>query len=202
MTAGAVRQVLDLALARPARLAGARLVCVDGPAGSGKTSFAAGLDREATSRGLRVAVVHMDDVYEGWGGLAQAGARVHDQIVRPLAQEVPGSYQRYDWHQGRWGGSVTVPVADLLVLEGVGSADPAYQEHLTLLVWVWAPVDLRLARGLARDGDEVAEHWRRWMRDEELLHARDRTRARADVEVDGRSGALSRGPAADAGDRR
>ena len=93
-----------------------------------------------------------------------------------------------------------MPVAatDLLVVEGVGSGDPAYDDLIAVLVWVWAPQPLRLRRGMERDGVAMMPHWQQWMVDEERLHARDRTAERADVVVDGRTGEVSRGSGADA----
>jgi uridine kinase len=189
---------LDLALAGPPRLGRSRLVCVDGPAGSGKTTFAGRLVDEARGRGLTVELVHMDDVFEGWDGLPAAGRLVCEQVVRPLAQGLPGSYAAYDWEREQFGAEVTVPPSELLVIEGVGSGDPSCAEHTSVLVWVWAPAELRLARGLARDGAGLEARWRQWMVDEEQLHRRDRTAERADVVVDGRSGRLSPGPVAGA----
>ena len=52
------------------------------------------------------------------------------------------------------------------------------------MIYVEAPDDLRLARGLARDGEEARAHWLGWMADELRLAERDRTRERADVVVD------------------
>lgn len=187
-------EVLDLALARPAGLGHTRLVCVDGPSGSGKTTLAERLVRESWHRGLTSAVVHMDDVYDGWDGLADVGPRVREQVVRPLAEGRPAAYSRYDWHKGRFTGSVQVAAVDVLVLEGVGSADPLYADRTSLVVWVWAPEELRLSRGIARDGAELEGHLRRWMLDEQRLHEKHRTAERADVVVDGRTGRLSRGP--------
>ena len=45
---------------------------------------------------------------------------------------------------------------------------------------------MRLARGMARDGDLAgkAELWERWMREEAAFFAADGARARADVIVD------------------
>ena len=191
----AVATALDLALARPARLGRTRLVCVDGPAGSGKTTFAEHLRAEASARGLTSAVVHMDDVYDGWEGLEDAGRRVQEQILGPLAEERAAAYSRYDWHQGRFGDTVAVPVVDILVLEGVGSADPLHDDRIGLVVWVWAPAELRLSRGIARDGVALEGRLRQWMLDERRLHDRHGTRERADLVVDGRSGSLSREPA-------
>ncbi|HEY3530355.1 MAG TPA: 4-amino-4-deoxy-L-arabinose transferase [Nocardioides sp.] len=178
-------QVLTLARSRPPTLGGARLVCVDGPAGSGKTTLAAEL---ATLAG-GAAVVHMDDLYEGWGGLG----RVEDQLqtlLRPLAEGFSGSYRRWDWPGNAWAETVLVPPAPLLVLEGVGSGSTAHADLTTVLAWVEVPFELRMARGLERDGDAAADHWRQWARDERDLFTRERTRERADVVLDGRVGSL------------
>lgn len=168
-----------------------RLVCVDGPAGSGKTTLAAGLADEAARRGLTVSMVHMDDVYEGWDGLADAGRRVREQIVGPLTTGTAAAYERYDWHEGLFVAPVAVEATDLLLVEGVGSGDLGYADLIGLLVWVEAPAAVRLSRGLARDGSRMEGQWRRWMVDEQRLHARDRTGQRADVTVDGVTGELS-----------
>lgn len=194
----AAADALELALARPPRLGRTRLVCVDGPAGSGKTTFADALVAAAEQRAMTTALVHMDDLYAGWGGLADAGRRVHDQVVAPLAAGSPAAYERYDWHEERFTDHVLVPAVELLVIEGVGSGDPAYAERVSVLVWVWAAAELRLERGLHRDGAAAEPHWRRWMADEELLHQKDRTAQRADIVVDGRSGAVSPGRSAGA----
>ena len=181
----------DLVRRAQPRLGRTRLVCVDGPAGSGKTTVADLLVAELTRRGTSVALVHMDDVFEGWGGLADAGRRVRTQIVEPLAAGHAGAYSRYDWHQDRFAEQVEVPVVDLLVVEGVGSADVGYGQLIGVLVWIWAPEELRLQRGLERDGAAMADRWRQWMLEEQRLHADARTAERADVVVDGRSGDLT-----------
>ncbi len=183
--------VLELAFSRPPRLGGTRLVCVDGPAGSGKTTFADALVTATLEGGLSVSLIHMDDVFCGWSGLADAGRRILDQVVAPLAAGRTAAYERYDWHQERYAELAPVPETDLLVVEGVGSGDPSYAERIGVLVWVWAPAELRLERGLERDGSAMAPHWHQWMVDEERLHARDRTAERADVQVDGRSREVS-----------
>jgi len=50
---------------------------------------------------------------------------------------------------------------------------------------VEAPDDLRLARGLQRDGAEAREHWLAWMHDESRHFATEQTSQRADIRVDG-----------------
>lgn len=182
--------VLALALDRPARLGSSsvpvRLVCVDGPAGSGKTTLAAAVAAAAAARHVPARVVHMDDLYAGWGGLADAPATVARDLVGPLREGRPGGYRRYDWVEGRFAEWVEVPPVDLLLLEGVASGATAYADAATLMVFVDAPADVRLDRGLARDGEQMRPRWEAWRRDEERHFTRDRTRERADVHLTSR----------------
>jgi DNA-3-methyladenine glycosylase len=164
------------------RLGPVRLVCVDGPAGSGKTTLAAAL---AERLGEGCAVVHMDDLYEGWSGLGGVWDRVEQQVLAPLAGGRPGRYRRYDWVAGTFAEWVDVPVPRVLVLEGCGSAPRAVDDRAVLRLFVEAPREQRLARGLARDGEDMRDHWLAWMVAEDAEHAREDTRARADVVVDG-----------------
>lgn len=185
-----VRAVLALVFERRATLGRTRLVCVDGPAGSGKTTFANALVQAAGEDGVSAAVVHMDDVYEGWSGLREGGPRVHRQIVEPLAAGRSGAYRRYDWILDRYAEELLVPPTDLLVVEGVGSGHLGFADAITLLVWVEAPRELRLRRGLDRDGEAMLPHWLAWTTEEDVLHEQERTRERADVHLDGVAGTL------------
>lgn len=185
MDAGAALTLGALAadlLAAPPRLGGTRLVCVDGPAGSGKTTFAG---RLAAELGTAAEVVHMDDLYAGWT-LTGAVARLEAGVLRPLADGHPGAYHRYDWAAGCFDPRpVPVAAAPVLVVEGCGSSPRRLGPWTTLRVWVEAPDGLRLARGLARDGAAMAPHWHRWLRTEAAEFAAEGTRARADLLVDG-----------------
>ena len=169
--------VVQHALSRPPTLGAGRLVCIDGPAGSGKTTLA-----DTVARRTAAQVVHMDDLYGGWDGLFQVAGQVQ-RLLRPLAHGLPGPWQRYDWHAGRFAEWHQVRPGGLLVLEGVGSGRTPWAALTTTLVYVETARSLRLRRGLDRDGDEQAEHWRRFMVQEELLLSRERTRARAELVV-------------------
>jgi hypothetical protein len=80
---------------------------------------------------------------------------------------------------------VAVPPGPLLVLEGVGSGSRAHADLTTVLAWVEVAPDLRLRRGLARDGLAMADRWRQWAVDEQQLFLREGTADRADLLVDG-----------------
>jgi len=181
----AVTWVAGQVLARPPRLGRVRLVCVDGPAGSGKTSFAGRLADRLDSEAIRVGVVHLDDLYEGWSGLeGTLWPRLVAQVLEPLRRGRPGRYKRYDWVAGAFADWVDVPVPDVLVLEGCGAARRASEPDAVLSVWVEAPAELRLARGLERDGEAMRDEWIAWSASEAAHFDRERTRARADVRLD------------------
>ncbi len=171
--------IVDLATARPPTLGAGRLVCVDGPAGSGKTT----LGRRIAER-TGAQLIHADDLMDGWRGLDAVGRQLAT-VCEALAAGRPGSYRHYDWEQHRYDQTVAVPPAPWLVVEGVGTGAPATAAYCTVLVWVEVDEDVRLTRGVARDGVEMEPHWRQFMLDEQALFARDRTRDRADVVVDG-----------------
>lgn len=174
------RLVLSLASARPATLGSTRLISIDGPAGSGKTTLAARIaELEPTAH-----VVHMDELYDGWTGLGSVSRQL-STLVRPLALGKPGFYRRYDWLKGAFAESVDVDPPPVLVLEGVGSGSAELATMITVLVWVSAPRALRRQRGLSRDGEAIAPQWDGWMRQEDAHFAGQRTAERADVLVDG-----------------
>lgn len=174
-----VSRVTALLSEAPARLGPVRLVCIDGPAGSGKTSLAG-----RVADVLHAQTVHMDDLYEGWSGLAGAWPRLRDWVLAPLAGGGPGRYRRYDWFAGEYAEWHDVPVADYLVVEGCGCAPRAVDDWASLVVWVEAPRELRIARGVERDGEGVRENWVTWMAQEDAVFAAEQTRDRAHLRVD------------------
>jgi uridine kinase len=167
--------------ASPARLGAVRLVCIDGPAGSGKTTLAG---RLATALGDAATLVHLEDLYAGWS-MTGAVARLGAGVLRPLADGRAGAYHRYDWVAERFDSQPTpVPVRPVLLVEGCGSSPRRLDPWTALRIWVEAPAELRVARGLARDGHELAPQWRRWQTTETAEFAREDTRTRADLRLD------------------
>lgn len=189
--------------AAPPRLGAVRLVAVDGPAGSGKSTFAraladevgrprashaaadgpAGPDGLAGGRAAKVRTVHLDDMYEGWTGLEGVWGRLVEGVLEPLAGGRPGRFRRYDWDRGAWDGWVDLPVPEVLVVEGCGAARRGVDGLAVLRVWVEADARERLARGLARDGVALREQWLAWQADEAAHFDAERTRERADVRL-------------------
>jgi hypothetical protein len=186
---GRIERYADLAAAimsaRP-RLGAVRLVSVDGAAGSGKTTFAGRLAGSLRQSGAAVAEIHTDDLLEGWSDIAGFWPRLDQWILAPLRRGEPGRYRRYDWHRERFDDRwEQVPVPDVLLVEGVTSARAAIAPYLSISAVVVARRDLRLHRGIARDGEALRAKWLRWMADEDAHFAADRPQLRADRLVDG-----------------
>jgi hypothetical protein len=181
-------RVVRETLARPATLGHGRLVCVDGPAGSGKSTLGQAIRQAASAVGTS-ELVHLDDLLDGWSGLDRVSDTLRRDVLTPLDEGMPGKYRRYDWHGERFAEEHVVEPVDLLVVEGVSSGASSYSSWITTLVWVEAPADLCLSRGVARDGEELRPQWVRWMAHEAALFMRERTRDRAHVHVDGTGGA-------------
>jgi len=70
-------------------------------------------------------------------------------------------------------------------LEGVTCTRRAAADSLAFRIWVEAPGDLRLDRGMGRDGETHRQRWLDWMAEEQQFFTDDGTRARADLRIDG-----------------
>jgi hypothetical protein len=188
-------RVADAVLAGPARLGRVRVLAVDGPSGSGKSTLAGLVAAELGDRAIPTALVSTDH-FATWDDPVAWWPRLVDGVLRPLAHGRPGRYQRMEWPGGlpRLGEWVAVPVPEVLVIEGVSAARAAVDPVLTYRVWVeLADADQRLARSVARDGENSREHLRRWQEFERGWFAVDRAPDRADLRLVSRAGALSSG---------
>ena len=133
--------------------AGVPVVTIDGYSGSGKSTLAAALARLVSDW----QVLHLDDWYPGWDGLA-AGADIARRIAADLRGGRASSYEAWDWENGTTGATTRVPPAPTII-EGCG----AIEAVADLAVWIADPgEDERRHRALARDGQTYAPHWQRW----------------------------------------
>ena len=132
---------------------GVPVVTIDGYSGSGKSTLAAALARLVNGW----QVLHLDDWYPGWDGLA-AGAQIARRIAADLRGGHASSYEAWDWEADETGATIRVPLAPTII-EGCG----AIEAEADLAIWIADPgEDERRARALARDGQTYAPHWRRW----------------------------------------
>jgi uridine kinase len=156
MSAAIVPIVAAIAHTEP-RVGHVTVVAVDGGAASGKSSLAGAVANALPD----VAVIHTDDLLDGWDGQFAFWPRLRTQVLDPLAAGLPARYQRYDWIAGRFTDWIEVPVPKVLVVEGV-SAIHACAEYLTIGVLLDVPRSERERRWRSRNG-ELQPEWVRWL---------------------------------------
>jgi chloramphenicol 3-O-phosphotransferase len=149
----------------PPRCGPVRVIAIDGGAGAGKTSLAAGL---ASAVG-DAAVLHLDDLLDGWAGQFGYRDRLQAEVLSPLAAGRPGSYRRYDWTAGRFAERVSVPVPRYLLIEGV-SALWGCAPFWSVGVFLDVPRAERERRWAERDGEPQPE-WLTWLDAEDRFFA-------------------------------
>lgn len=164
------------------------IVGIDGRAGSGKTTIAGAVARALDD----CPVVHMDDIYPGWDGLAASIPILVADVLEPIAAGRPARFRRWDWAADAPGAVCEIPAPATLVIEGVGSGARATVPYIDIPVWIDAPALVRKQRALARDGEIFAAHWDRWRDQEELLFTDDPVWQRAAVILDGTATDLPR----------
>ena len=172
-----IAAVLEIINGAQPRCGPTKVVAIDGASGAGKTDLAATLVEQLPGAHL----LHMDDLCPGWDGLARAVADLHDLVLAPLARGERAEYRRWDWEQDRYAKWCSLPATTLLLVEGVGSGAGPGADLESALIWLEADRDLRLRRGIDRDGESFRPHWQRWAAQEEALFMVDGTRSRADL---------------------
>lgn len=170
------------------------LIGIDGCGGSGKSTLANKLKMGCSD----VTIVHMDDFYLPSSQRINAhpeekpiGAdfdweRMLKEVIEPLSQNKEGCYQRYDWEKDKLSEWHTVPIGGIVVIEGVYSLRNELMEKFDYTIWVDCPRDVRLSRGLMRDGEGAREMWvNNWMVSEDLYVEKHKPLEKAHLVVTG-----------------
>ena len=167
------------ALDRIAALGAARafvLVGIGGHGAAGKSTLA---------RSISGAQVVGTD--EFWDGTEFELSRLRVEVIEPLLRGEQAGYRAFSWElQQRLPEPRVVGPEGVVVVEGVCALHAMFREAYDLRIWVDAPRELRLARGIARDGEGARDVWvNRWMPSEDRYVERDDPISAADLIVDG-----------------
>ena len=166
--------VLDLvAAARPDRPF--TFVGIGGRGGAGKSTLA----RQIPG----AQIVGTDEFWDGDGFDLD---RLRAEVFEPLVAGRTARYASWNWAARRAGGERTVSPHGIVVVEGVCALHRMFRDDYDVRAWVEAPYDVRLARGVARDGEAARQTWvERWMPSEDRYVEGGDPIACADVLVDG-----------------
>lgn len=171
------------------------LVAIDGRGGSGKSTLARALARIVP----HATVIEFDDFYRASEerarlrtegdpevGFSFDWRRLEAQVLDPLSRDEPAPYQRYDWPADRLADWHDVLVGGTVIVEGNYSTRSELRARYDVTVWVDAPHDLRIARGLVRGGEDTLDRWlEEWLPEEERYLAAEDPRTGVDLVVDG-----------------
>ena len=107
--------------------------------------------------------------------------------MAPLSRGQDGRYQRYDWNNDCLGDWVAVPAKGTVVVESVYLLRDQLRHYASVSIWVETPRNVRLARGLERDGEAARKRWvNEWMPAEDAYVSAMRPDVAAMLVVDGR----------------
>jgi uridine kinase len=157
-----------------------RVIAIDGPGGAGKSTLA-----RAVAAALDGAQIVATDDFARPDNPIDWWPDVVERVLEPLLVNAVGRYRRFDWPTRSPAEWVQVRPADYVLLEGVSASREAFRSHLALAVWVETPRDVRLRRGLERDGAAARNQWLAWMEQEDAYVAREQPWRRADLIVRG-----------------
>jgi uridine kinase len=159
------------------------LIAVDGPAGSGKTTFANSL----ASHLPQSQVVHLDEIYNGWEDALtdSLAANLKSWIVDPFKNETQIKYPVFNWHSYRYQDEKTIASKTSVILEGVGAGNDQVLRDLDFLIWVEADLSIGFERVRKRDGEAVAQQLIAWREKELEWFSQHQTKAKSQLMVDG-----------------
>ena len=170
------------------------LLGIDGCGGSGKSTLAEKLKEKFAN----VTIVHMDDFYLPSNQIINThptkksiGAdfdwgRLLNDVLEPISHEVEGRYQRYDWEKDALAEWHAVPIGGIVIIEGVYSTRRELKDKYDFTIWVDCPREIRLSRGIERDGDESRDIWENnWMISEDIYVAQHEPDKKADFITQG-----------------
>ena len=159
------------------------LYAIDGPAGAGKTTFAAKLEAELSVDGT-VRVIHMDDLYNGWeNAMSNPLAEILDRISTAHIAGRDFVIKIFNWHTMAFDREERITSTDYLIIEGVGAAQQIVRETGAITYWLDIEPEIGLQRVLDRDGAHLEAQMRQWQVDQDKHFARDETRENCEFKL-------------------
>ena len=164
-----------------------KIVTIDGPAGSGKTTLATELSIALADSSGAMSVIHLDELYEGWDGALDAKLfeRISAWILTPISNGLNPKHLKYDWYQDKFTTWSEVPLTSVVIIEGVGSGHASMRQSVSQAIWVEADEDLLLDRVIQRDGESIRDEMLIWKVREQTYFDSNEVKSAAHIQVIG-----------------
>ena len=181
------KDVGRLLASKPPKVGQVKFIAIDGHGGSGKSTLA-----NLIAQKLKAEIIHTDD-FAAWNNPFNWWPLVIQKVFKPIKE---GSrilnYTRSKW----WENHNPEPVVDqqvteIMILEGVSSLRKEFRNYISLGIYVDAPRDLCLKRGIEKDtgtdksAEELTKIWNEWVDEEDEYFERDNPKSYADIVIDG-----------------
>jgi uridine kinase len=158
------------------------IVLIDGRAGSGKSTFAEALQQQLFRDGESAPrVIHMDNIFEGWDGLALGSDYMVRFILQPLARRETASWQDWSWVKNQRSSWREFSGGTPLIVEGCGSLTERSKEHADISIWLEACEETRRERWIQRE--RHLEKFDFWAAQELDFYAREKSQSLADLVI-------------------
>jgi uridine kinase len=158
------------------------IVLIDGRAGSGKSTFAESLQQQLFRDGESAPrVIHMDNIFEGWDGLALGSDYMVRFILQPLARQETASWQDWSWVKNQRSSWREFSGGTPLIVEGCGSLTERAKAYADISIWLEASEETRRERWLTRE--RHLEKFDFWAAQELDFYAREKSQSLADLVI-------------------
>ena len=152
------------------------LLAIDGPAGAGKTTLAAQFEAEFSQHST-VRTIHMDDLYNGWDdALTPALGNLLSIIAQAHLSQQEFVIKKFNWSTMCFDMEENISLTDILILEGVGSAQHIIRATGATTYWLDISPEIGLQRVLNRDGAHLEPQMRKWQIQQDAHFIEDQTR--------------------------
>jgi uridine kinase len=160
-----------------------KIIVIDGPAGSGKTTLAKSLS------GLleNCPIIHMDEIYDGWENALspKTSQDLVEWIINPLLESRSIEFVKYDWYLEKRIEKVVINLLKVLIIEGVGSSSFEISKHASLKLWIEVNKETGINRVLTRDGQQIQEQMKKWQSQESKFFIENNSKENSDIWIDG-----------------
>lgn len=164
------------------------LVGIDGGGGSGKSTLANNIALYLNN----TQIIHMDDfyrplVFRDIPNLSEAPVgyefdidRLVSQVIEPYLLKENAKYQKYDWQNDCLLEWEDIFLTGIIIIEGCYSNITQLNHFYDIKIFVDCDRNIRLKRGLERDGKAALPLWINWMNGEDKYFMEQNPKAKAD----------------------